>query len=159
MIGLNIMGEREHYLHILQSHDDPAHWEHPAKFDYYATRNTFLAFAKAVQAQLKSVCQVETGSAIQDASFIGQIMFPEEVLLPRKQQHYGGIIRVSNFGNMAAVTDERLFPGPMLDSIKQIMNEFDYVYIPSWVLEEPYPGSNAGVTGIETWWMRYFHWV
>jgi hypothetical protein len=153
------MSERQHYLQILQSYDDPDRWETPAEFNYYASRNRFLALAKAVQERLKIVCRVETDSLIQDASFIGQIMFPEEVLLPREQNDYGGMIRVSNFGNMATVTDERLFPAPMLSAIKQVMDEFDYVYIPPWVLKETYTGSNPGVTGIATWWIRYFDWV
>jgi hypothetical protein len=151
------MTEHDHYFQILHQYDEFDQWEEPAKFNYYETRNKFLYFARAVQERTGIACRVETDSLIQDASFIGQIMFPDDVLIRQEHHDYGGIIRVSNFGNMVTVTAENIFPAPLLDTIKQTMSEFEYIYIPPQILEEPYTGH--GVTSIATWWIRYFDWI
>ena len=60
---------------------------------------------------------------------------------------------------MATVRSEQVLAPETFDLIKAVLEQFGYRYIPSQVLEQPYTGRNPGVTGIATWWIRYFDWV
>ncbi len=152
------MTTTDEYMFLLKSLDDPVFWEWPPGFDLDAAERKFLSFASALQQQLTTICTIETGALIQDASFRGQIVLPD-FLLQQLPQEYAVVIRVSNWGNIATVSDEQILQPSALTTIRDLMQQFGYVYIPSDLLNTPYTGKNPGVTGIRTWWIRYFDWV
>jgi hypothetical protein len=140
------------YQQLLREYDDSTHWEYPPSFDYRAATIRFKKFADELSATLGVPLTTETGSYIQDASFHSQLLVPLA----------GGrntLIRFSNFGNMVTISEDEPAPEEMLSTIKRLFDRYGYVYVPASVLEQPYRGSNPGVTGIDTWWIRYFDWV
>jgi hypothetical protein len=140
------------YLELLRRHDHPTHWEHPPGFDYRAATERFARFVDELSAELGAAPRVETGVHIQDASFHGQVFLPP----PGGRQ---ALIRFSNFGDMATVSDDESVPEATLAAVLGLLGKHGYVYVPGAVLAQPYTGSNPGVTGIDTWWIRYFDWV
>jgi hypothetical protein len=140
------------YLELLWRHDHPTHWEYPPGFDYRAATERFARFVEELSAKLGVAPRVETGVHIQDASFHSQVFLP----LP------GGrfaLIRFSNFGDMATVSDDEPVPDSTMAEVLELLAKHGYVYVPAAVLAGTYTGSNPGVTGIDTWWIRYFDWV
>lgn len=135
------------YRHLFQELDDPVFWECPRQFDRTLAQLQFLSFADALAAELRVQFQRETGNNIQDASFHSQLVFD------------WGSLRFSNFGNMIAFTPDHETPAAVATVIEGLAKEMGYILIPTEVLEEPYSGANAGVTGIRNWWIRYFDWV
>ncbi len=152
-----------HYLRILQAHDDPVRWETPQGFDQRAAEEYFLAFAHELERMLVVSLDIETGMQIQDASFLGQIRLHGSLISEEANPDIDyAVLRVSNWGQMATVrsgSDKDVLKPAVLDHIKTLLARFGYVYIPPSVLEWPYTGHNPGVTGIRTWWIRYFDWV
>lgn len=147
------MGElRMDYLELLRRHDHPTHWEYPPGFDYRTATERFARFVEELSARLGVALRAETGSHIQDASFHSQVFVP----LPRDRH---ALIRFSNFGDMATISDDEPVPEPTMAAVVELLGKQGYVYVPAEVLAEPYTGSNPGVTGIRTWWIRYFDWV
>jgi hypothetical protein len=147
------------YLPVLQAHDDPVYWEVPPGFDWEAAEQHFLAFAHELEQTLGVSCLIEAGALIQDASFLGQIMLPEPLVGKASTSGAPVLLRVSNWGQMATLTNEEALEPAVLEQIKAMLGRFSYVYIPPSVLELPYTGNNPGVTGIRTWWIRYLDWV
>jgi hypothetical protein len=96
--------------------------------------------------------RVETGSHIQDASF------HSHVCLPVGNGHFA-LIRFSNFGDLVTVSDDELVPEMTMRVVRGLISRHGYIYVPATVLAEPYTGTNPGVTGIRSWWIRYFDWV
>jgi len=137
---------------LLQRHDDPKRWEYPKVFDYKGSNVYFLAFASSLNEEFGTHLKAETGSDIQDASFHSQIYF--SVGLERFH-----LIRFSNFGDMVAVNDDSEMPDEILERIKKLLTQHKYNFVPCSHLDVPYTGSNPGVTGIDSWWIRYFDWV
>lgn len=139
-------------MDLLRQYDDPWSWEYPVGFDYDAATRRFAKFADALSALLGVPLKSETGSHIQDASFHSQIYVPLD------SERYT-LIRFSNFGNMATVREDELVPDEMKGTIIDLFEKHGYVYVPATVLDQPYTGTNTGVTGIRNWWIRYFDWV
>lgn len=149
----------EHPLTLLQELDDSVRWEFPPGYDYDAAEQRFLAFARDLEQACGIPLKPETGATVQDASFLGQIflhgwMVQAPITLPDT-----ALLRVSNWGNLATVSDEALIHPEALARIKATLRQHGYDYIPPSVLKLPYTGKNGGVTGIATWWIRYFDWV
>jgi hypothetical protein len=140
------------YLEILRRNDQPAHWDYPPGFDYHAATERFARFVEELSAKLGGALKAETGVHIQDASFHSQVFLP----LPGGRH---ALIRFSNFGDMATVSDDDPVPEPTMAVVLEMLAQHGYVYVPAAVLAQPYTGSNPGVTGIDTWWIRYFDWV
>lgn len=140
------------YLDLLRQHDDPRRWEYPVGFDYDAATRRFAEFSNALAASLNVPLKSESGSYIQDASFHSQIYVPLD-------SGRNTLIRFSNFGDMAAVSEDGPVPKEMMRGIIELLEKHGYVYIPARVLDQPYTGANPGVTGIRNWWIRYFDWV
>lgn len=140
------------FTELLQRHDDPKHWEHPPGFDYKTAERRFAKFTEALSSAVGVPLKSETGSLIQDASFHSQIF------LPLREERYA-LIRFSNFGDMATVSADEPVPAALLETVIELLGKHGYVYVPSRVLDRPYKGKNPGVTGISTWWIRYFDWV
>jgi hypothetical protein len=132
---------------FLQQHDDPVRWEYPEGFDYSAAVSRFREFVAKINRVLGTRFKTETESHIQDASFHSQV-------------DLGGVwLRFSNFGDMVAVTDDSFADPDTLRIVRAHLSDHCYRFMPNSVLDQPYTGSNLGVTGIDTWWIRYFDWV
>lgn len=146
----------EGVLRLLRDHDDPVRAEAPAGFRREAAESEFEAFANTLTAMLGSAREIETGVRIQDASFHGDIRFPESLVA-------GGSIagvRVSNFGRFCCVYDSDADVQPsVLDTVRQVASQCGYVFVPSRVLDLPYHGRNPGVSGFETWGQRFFDYI
>lgn len=140
------------YAQLLASHDHPTHWEHPPGFDYQAAVARFVRFVADLSTALGQPVPSETGVHIQDASFHSQAFLP----LPGGRQ---GIIRFSNFGDMATVDDSEPLPEATMALVEELLARHGYTYIPAHVLDVDYTGNNPGVTGIQSWWIRYFDYV
>jgi hypothetical protein len=139
------------YTSLLKVHDDPRNAEWPPGFDLSAAETKFTKMAKEIVAAFPG-SHFETGTAIQDASFHGQIF----VALAGDFAS----LRVSNFGSLATVTDE----DDCLDAVSRsrlldTLAAHGYTFIPADILDQPYDGTNPGVTGFRTWWCRYFDWL
>lgn len=132
--------------------DDPVRWEYPEGFDYASANSRFLVFVESLNATFNSAFKTETDSHIQDASFHSQ-----------SYVSHGGdrihLIRFSNFGDMVAIDGDSELPRDVLDTLCDLFADHNYRFVPCSVLDDPYTGSNPGVTGIDTWWIRYFDWV
>lgn len=137
---------------LLQQHDDPSRWESPRAFDRVAAAGRFARFSETLSSALAVPLKSETGSAIQDASFHSQIFLPLG-----DERH--AVVRFSNFGNMATISEEEPLPAQLLETVVELLRKYRYRYVPASVLEQPYTGKNPGVTGIPSWWIRYFDWV
>lgn len=140
------------YAKLFALYDHPTHWEYPPGFDYETANARFLKFVEALSKSLGYEVQKETGAHIQDASFHSQVLFPVQ----RDRQP---TIRFSNFGDMASVSFGELLPKETTDIVDRLLKEHGYINVPSEELDLPYSGDNPGVTGIETWGIRYFSWV
>lgn len=140
------------YTDLLNKHDHSKFWEYPPGFDYKAAQAKFAKFADELKATLDANLRTETGSHIQDASFHSQIFLS----LPDEGQT---VIRFSNFGGMVTYSEDEVVPEAVAEILKKLFEKYDYQYVPESVLIQPYSGKNPGVTGISSWWVRYFDWV
>ena len=138
------------------SFDDPAHAEMPPGFDWQTADSHFVAFAKYLNAVLRTECLFKSGVYIQDASFHGNIVLSPDLL---KEKYTAGV-RVSNFGNFCTVyDDDSVVKINALRAIKETTEDYGYVYLPTHVLDLPYTGINIGVTGFDSWGRRFFDWI
>ena len=140
------------YAQLLAQHDHPTHWKYPPGFDYKVAIARFKQFVADLSTALGQSVPSETGVHIQDASFHSQVFLP----LPGGRQ---GLIRFSNFGNMATVGDGEPVPESIMSVVLELFARHGYTYVPADVLDADYIGLNPGVSGIRTWWIRYFDWV
>src|SRR5262249_41171153 len=121
------MGGSVDYLDLLRQHDDPQRWEHPVGFDYDAASRRFAKFRDALSALLNMPLTSETGSYIQDASFHSQIYVPLD------SERYA-LIRFSNFGDMATVSEDESVREEMKRAIIDLLETHGYLYVPATVL-------------------------
>src|SRR5262245_31099362 len=126
------------YLEILRQYDDPIHGYYPPGFDFRAAQRRFARFIRDLSSELRVQVKAESGREIQDASFHGQIFVPVG-------DNKVTAIRFSNFGNMATISEDEPIPEALLVTLKRLLNQHEYVYIPASVLEQPYTGNNPGV--------------
>ena|SRR5216683_534364 len=147
------------YMSILRAHDHPgAHgWEFPDDFDYDSAHQRFLDLAQAFQDLLGPHCVIESGVSIQDASFLEQILLPVEDFNRRHPEY--ATLRVSNWDSMATVANDAALGPKLLKQVQDVLQQFDYIYIPASVLEAPYYTDAEGNAGEDSWWIRYFDWV
>jgi hypothetical protein len=142
------------YMRMLEAHDDAEDWYYPPDFDYEAAERRFLDFAQEFQMAFGVYCIVESGSSIQDASFLGQIYLPKDHFNRPEQATDPISVRVSNWGDMATVSDDSALKSELLERIKALLQQFGYVYIPPSVLVQPHPRYPK-----TSWWIRYFDWI
>jgi hypothetical protein len=100
--------------------------------------------------------EFETGSYIQDTSYHSMIKISS--LFLKNPEEYSQV-RFSNFGKMISFVNENVIKENIQINIVQHLQNLGYIYIPEKVLKEQYTGNNPGVSGIYTWWVRYFDWV
>lgn len=145
---------REDYLNILHSHDDPIEWECPSDFDYEDAERRVTLLVKCIEQAIGLPCGIMTGSQIQDASFHTTIS------LPTKEVSHWPIylLKISNFGNLAAIGDEKALEPAHLQKVLSCLSELGYQYIPPEVLSEKYDGAIPELRGVN-WYTRYFEWL
>ena len=146
----------ENYYSTLRRFDDPVRWEEPEGFDYESEQKAFYAAKNHLQSVLGQKLDFKTGSHIQDASYHSMIRLVGDLL--KTQEGYAQI-RFSNFGKMVSILYEDIIKESVQIDIVQHLTALGYHYIPEGILENQYTGKNAGVAGIDTWWVRYFDWV
>src|SRR6266511_269692 len=97
-------------MHILEAVDGSEGWEYPPDFDYVAAERRFLELAQELHKAFDTECRIVSGAYIQDASFHGEISLPIDYFKRRpewpKHVTHISVLRVSNWGNLATVTDE-----------------------------------------------------
>lgn len=140
------------HAELLRRYDDPLHWEYPVDFDYEEAIRRFRQFAVELESHWGKPLPIESDGAIQDASFHSQIKIPLAD---------GNIVfvRFSNFGNMATFTEDIAVPEDLKTLLISLLEKRGYVYMPAPILDQRYSGINPGVSGISTWWIRYFDYV
>ncbi len=147
--------DRAEYLDLFARLDDQTHWEAPEGFLYRPAERKFLALVKDLEQALGEKCTVEYGGSIQDASFHAQLFVPVSC---KVEKDYVVSLRVSNFGEMATLYDADDVVKPVCaDKIKEALKRHGYVYVPSWILREPY--ENGKNIDIPNWGVRYFDWL
>ena len=115
----------------------------------------FLTMAADVEQALSEKCSIEHGGGIQDASFHAQLFVPKSC---KVIENYAVQLRVSNFGGLATLYDaDDVVKPACADKIKEVLKRHGYVYVPSWVLREPYDDRKN--IGIPNWGVRYFDWL
>lgn len=134
---------------LLQRHDDPIHGECPANFDYKSARIRARGFLAAVERRLATDNTPELNTQIEDASFHSELSFPGCY----------GYLRFSSFGNMIAFTPDHEVAPHVVAAIKDLAPGHGYTFVPTELLEATYTGDHPGVTGIATWWIRYFDYL
>ncbi|MCA1596483.1 MAG: hypothetical protein LC772_08685 [Chloroflexi bacterium] len=152
------------YEELFRQHDDPIQWEYPQDFDYAACCARFAAFVSDLSASLGSVPEVETGVDIQDASFHSEVCIPlsDGRRLVVRFSNFGDMVTIvvfSKVGDMEFLDADGPVPPVITTHILELLARHRYVYVSAEALSGPYTGANPGVTGIATWWIRYFDWV
>lgn len=146
--------DRAEYLDFFISLDDQTHWYFPEGFSYRPAERKFLALVKDIEEALGEDCSIEYHDAIQDASFHAQLYVPESC----KLEDYVIQLRVSNFGSLATLYDaDDMVKPACADKIKEVLKRHGYIYIPSWILREPYDDKKN--SDIPNWGVRYFDWL
>lgn len=140
------------YLELFRRHDSSSHLEQPPGFDRKKTAARLAKFVDELRERTQAVPEVETGSTIQDASF------HSDVLLPMADERHA-LIRFSKFGDMVTVADDEPIPEALLGTIRELLEEHGYVYVPAQVLDQPYTSEESEVGDIDTWWLRYFDYL
>jgi|GraSoiStandDraft_27_1057306.scaffolds.fasta_scaffold188903_2 hypothetical protein len=175
--------EQDALRSLLERLDDPVFAEYPGgwtRWNQHAAEVRFLTLVKALEARLgcpslpepfsgdpereqvrEQTLLYETGKHIQDASFHGQILLPRSLLTePARRVDYHLSLRTSNFGLLATVYDDDTLVRPQaLSTMRIVLDEQGYLYVPTAVLVESYTGRNPGVSGFRDWGMRYFDWI
>src|SRR4051812_46138479 len=105
------------YAQLLAAHDHPTRWEYPPGFDYNAAIARFGRFVADLSAALGVPVPSETGAHVQDASFHSQAFLP----LPGGLQ---GLIRFSNFGDMATVGDSQSVPDATMTMVLELLAKY-----------------------------------
>ncbi|MFI7548056.1 hypothetical protein [Actinoplanes sp. NPDC049599] len=148
---------------LLRAHDDPAHLEFPAGFDYERTAARF----GRLDAQLRAAFGTVHLWDGQDCSFHGGVEVPAE-------RTAGGLllrVMVSNFSGLTAVSSDRarycddaelaevMHP---VDAARVygVLEDLGYVVLRLDPLEEMYDGVWAPLrTQGARWWSRYFDYL
>jgi hypothetical protein len=155
----------ETYLQLLREIDDRESWEFPRGFDYEAAERHFLEFVRELERACGLRLNAETGASIQDAAFHGQIFLRGWIVQRELAPHETVLLRVSNWGNLATLSEEAVIHPAAFARIRATLVTFGYRYVPPAVLALPYSGSARPYTGAEldgtagtTWWIRFFDW-
>lgn len=145
--ALDVSMDKAETLRYFESQNDPESWGYPSNFDYQGQSERAKRFHEQLSDLLESKFCYESGANIQDASFHSQIYLN------------GGLLRFSNFGDMVAITPEHDVDDQVVSAIETLCEEMKFVFVESEFAELAYTGKNLGVTGIDSWWVRYFDWV
>ena len=133
----------------MAKHDDPKYWDCPGDFSHWDAPEPFENFVAGLEVLLGRSLTTEGGGQIQNASFHSEIPFDGD----------RGRLRFSSFGNMIAFMPDVDVSDSIRGAVSSLAKQLGYVLVRTEILEEQYTGSNPGVTGIETWWIRYFDYV
>ena len=64
---------KKEYIEYLMKHDSHEHWEVPngwENYDYKAADRRFMKLKSDIEKEFNCTCRYESGSAVQDASYI-----------------------------------------------------------------------------------------
>lgn len=137
--------ERERYLQILHRHDGATGWESPPDFDHTAT----------IQ-RLRSVAP--RGGRYSGRQLFGQVFLSSPPLAAGMVLPATVLLRISNWGNLATVSDEAALTEAGLRQVKELLTQHGYVYIAPQILALAYTGK-LPTNGTVSWWLRYFDWI
>ncbi|MDH6125523.1 hypothetical protein [Kitasatospora sp. GP82] len=159
----------QHIWALLRDLDDPDHMEFPQYYDHATTRARFDQLATRLDQRFHCTCSVDRG--VQDASHHGTIVIPTTATA--SGDHVA--IRVSNFGNLVAVTlgnpgsyDEEeeslLFETADRHRIDDELEALGYIAVSEHLLWTHYDGASnlAAYNPPEhppTWWDRFFDYL
>ncbi|MFD8222914.1 hypothetical protein ACFV16_01895 [Streptomyces massasporeus] len=154
---------------LLRELDDPDHMAFPRGYDHTATRARFDQLAARLEQRFDCTCSVDRG--VQDASHHGTIVIPTTATV--SGDHIA--IRVSNFGNLVAVTlgnpgsydmeqEETLFDSADRHCIADELEALGYVTVSEHLLWTRYDGASnlAAYYPPEQpprWWTRFFDYL
>lgn len=144
---------RERYLAILRQHDSDSGWAAPPDFDHAAAERQFRTLAAAVKRAAGVPLRAE--SAVQDASFFGRIFLGGALLIAEPVLPDTILLRVSNWGGLATVSDEMALTAGGLAQVIELLGSNEYRYIPPQILSGPYTGT-LPTNGAVSWWQRFF---
>lgn len=135
-------------LRVLEAADRQGQWEQPDGFDHQAALHRFNGFLAELEQRLGGRLQADTGSSLQDCSFHAEVFFE------------GGLLRLSNFGNLAAFTPDHTVSSDVVDSVSELLARHGYIFLPDTAeLEETYPRVPGPSPGGWTWWIRHFDYL
>jgi hypothetical protein len=135
-------------LRVLQAADHEGQWERPDGFDHQGAIRRFDAFLADLEQRLGRHMRADTGSSLQDCSFHAEVFFD------------GGLLRFSNFGNLAAFTPDHAVRSDVVDLVSELLLRHGYTFLPDTSeLEEPYRPVAEPPPGGWTWWIRYFDYL
>ncbi|HYF37905.1 MAG TPA: hypothetical protein VD994_21565 [Prosthecobacter sp.] len=141
-------------LQLLRDADDPRRAEAPSGFDRRAAEARFAKMAEMIVAAFPE-STFETGKAVQDAAFHGQV----RLVLGRGCQEHA-LIRASNFGGFVAIHDDaHSLSREQRHWLLTLFPDQGYTFIPEKVLALPYDGGNPDLRALPDWWERYFEWL
>ncbi|UFR01891.1 hypothetical protein KBP30_12135 [Streptomyces sp. Go40/10] len=152
-------------LHALDRLPAPHHLEHPDGFDHPGARLRATRLRDRLTRDLGSPCRLDEG--IQDASFSFCVDVPAEAV-------EAGVplsVRLSNYGDLAAVTteapdghddlDDAVRDGALSEAdrvrITTALSDLGYRLVPQRLLHRPYDGATwLAREDQATWWTRFF---
>lgn len=138
---------------LLRELDDAGLAAQPTEIDVHAAANDFLQLAETACPILGEGAIVERGTAPQRASFVGQISIPPGHLISESPC----VLRVSEWGKLAALSDERAIAASALLKLRSAIEDAGYTYVPSALLQETRDSQPPG-TGASSWWLRFLDW-
>ena len=134
--------------------DEKGCWEFPPNFDYNARDREARELHIELEKKLGRSLGFEDGCSNQDASFSWDIILQstEEAM-----QVIQNCLRISNYGNLVAVTDSEYENGEECKAVFEVCSEHGFLPVPSALLERKYDGVNG--ESFPSWWNRYFDWL
>ena len=151
-----VMRNLEDYDGLLRKYDDSHFIEYPAGFDLIAAQQRFSRLAQAMAEEIGTDLSVESGVAIQDASYHGEISLPDRL---KSDPETVVAVRISNFGSFASITGEEALASGVSERLLSLLSRHGYTFVPEWALDRDYDGSIPATIGIRTWWIRFFDYL
>ena len=134
--------------------DEKDAWEFPKIFDYQRLDSRVRSLHSDLEQKLDRKLVFEDGAHNQDASFSWAIRL-SEVECERFIQVCD--LRISNFGNLAAVTDEDYEQTEECQAVFKVVSAHGFTPVSHSLLDSEYDGLNGD--SFSDWWLRYFDWL
>ncbi len=163
--------DRAEIAALLRRLDDPVHLEYPAQFRYAVEQRRLQSLVAELEHRFGCTCQVEAGTRVQDASYLGHVVIPA----PATRKGVAVFVRVSNFGGLALLGAEG--PGRFTDSetldliaeadreqVLEVLDALGYVPLLEDVLSSVYDGTSDALRDAypsypPTWFIRFFDYL
>jgi hypothetical protein len=146
---------------ILLKFDERDRYETPADFKYKKLELQVINLSKDLESNFGLIFKID--NQVQDASFYGDVIIPQELMIDPKSNFLYSI-RISNFGGLTTLTFSDEYSDSVKTKIKEILAKHNFTYIESDDLEERYDGSFDKFYEIlggrkPSWWIRYFDYL